>query len=64
MSRTTDDYLALAELYADEPADVFPYPNPDAEPNDPSFDAACWCGSYEPCPHDLIEWVEEIAHVC
>lgn len=52
------EYLLLA---ASVPADECP-PIP-TEP-DPSFDAACnTCNSFEPCPHDLIEWAEEVQHV-
>jgi hypothetical protein len=53
---STLEYL----LSAGTPAEDCPPPRED----DPSFDAACsTCHSFEPCSHDLIEWVEEVQHV-
>jgi hypothetical protein len=50
------EYLLAAGI----PAEDCPPPRED----DPSFDAACnTCHSFEPCSHDLIEWVEEVSHV-
>jgi hypothetical protein len=47
-------------LSAGTPAEDCPPPRED----DPSFDAPCnTCHSFEPCPHDLIEWAEEVSYV-